>query len=66
MNTKFRELHIIFNCARSILIVQLILVPPHSRQVSSVARGGGGARAPHWPVKYPKSHVFGPFETDFW
>ena len=28
--------------------------------------GGGGARAPHWPVKYAKSHVFGAFEADFW
>ena len=33
---------------------------------SSVARGGGGeARAPHWLVKYAKSHVFGAFEADF-
>ena len=33
---------------------------------SSVARGGaGGARAPHWLVKYAKSHVFCAFEADF-
>ena len=32
-NTKLCELHIIFSCARSILLVQFILVPPHSGQV---------------------------------
>ena len=33
---------------------------------SSVARGGrGGVRAPHWLVKYAKSHVFCAFEADF-
>ena len=34
----------------------------------SVAKPGEeeGARAPHWPVKCTKSHVFGAFEVDFW
>ena len=32
---------------------------------SSVARGGGGARASHWLVKYAKSHHFGGFEAEF-
>ena len=27
--------------------------------------GAGGARAPHWLVKYAKSHHFGGFEVDF-
>ena len=38
-----------------------------ARPISSVARGGGGARGPpHWLVKYAKLHVFGAFEADFW
>ena len=33
--------------------------------VARGARGGGGSRPPHWPIKYAKSHVLGAFEADF-
>ena len=33
MNTKFCKLLIIFSCARLILMIKFILVPPHSWQM---------------------------------
>ena len=49
-------------CLLGIFSLGFVSIATHS----SVARGGGGAPAPHWPVKYAKSRVFGAFEADFW
>ena len=52
-------------------LLQLAIVRKHRVKISLVwvtsraARGGGGARAPHWPEKYAKSHVLGAFEAEF-